>query len=816
MRLRCELCLLAAFACLVSARTATGQVTEAEIPAEGVEIVTPTNPNNAEADGGLHGSLALSENAAVRRRFEQAIRLQDNGRLSDAALAFGGLAEAIDGADVFVRSGKSNETFIGLQAALQDRIAALPPEARAAYELAFGVPARKMLDESAGEMTTLRRIARLYLHTEAGADALYRLAVMSRDRGAFSEAASYLRRLRSLGKDRTARFQPNLSLQLANCERLAGHPDQAQRVLADLERETPQATAVLGGIERPLFREGERSGDGHSEILIGNDLVDVTSVHEGSGEPFAVPRWSREISVTQSSTAGLDRRILPPVTPNFIGNLALVPTGRGFIACDLASGRTVWKYPADGTDALSWEALRRDSSSRKLSTDGRRVYVIDPEASNAAAPAVAIADPFNAINAVQQQAAFFAPAFGVDIASQAAARSNVLSALDVAPPRQANLAWQVGGDTGLAEPALAGHFFLGSPLVAEGRLYAIADNAGEIRLVVLNAATGRLEWSLRLGTADHSFGGERQRTHSGMTPILHRDILLCPTGAGAVVAVDCVQRCLRWGFRYPVIELNDDPFSEAPAASSVSRERAWLDDALTLIGDERVFVAPPESDRLYCLAVATGDVLWKQERAEGGFIATAQQGHVLIIGPSGAKALSVEDGTPAGPPLPFPESSVPTGRGYTVLGSYIQPLSDGSHVRMDLAAKSIAIAKRPTGGIVDGSLAWHNRAMLSIGPEFMRLYDDRASLLAQVEGRLAANPEDSEALARRADLASAAGRYAEAIADARAAYRLAPSEAASNRLVAALLDGIRKGLPKAAQYDEELDRLADEALRRAR
>jgi len=71
--------------------------------------------------------------------------------------------------------------------------------------------------------------------------------------------------------------------------------------------------------------------------------------------------------------------------------------------------------------------------------------------------------------------------------------------------------WIVGGENGEDEAKLAGAFFLGPPLPLEGRLYAIAEFNGEIRLVVLEAKTGRLQWQQQLAH-------RRQSHQSSWTP----------------------------------------------------------------------------------------------------------------------------------------------------------------------------------------------------------------------------------------------------------------------------------------------------------
>ena len=136
------------------------------------------------------------------------------------------------------------------------------------------------------------------------------------------------------------------------------------------------------------------------------------------------------------------------------------------------------------------------------------------------------------------------------------ASHNQLVALDL--KREGAYRWMVGGETGLDEPKLAGAFFLGVPLPLFGQLYALAEINSEIRLVVLDAQTGRQEWSQQLAHVDAQTILENpQRRLSGATPSFSDGIVVCPTSAGAVVAVDMATRSLLWGFQYaPLVTIN--------------------------------------------------------------------------------------------------------------------------------------------------------------------------------------------------------------------------------------------------------------------
>lgn len=117
---------------------------------------------------------------------------------------------------------------------------------------------------------------------------------------------------------------------------------------------------------------------------------------------------------------------------------------------------------------------------------------------------------------------------------------------------EGKLKWEVGGNTGEDDPKLAGAFFLGPPLPLLGRLYVLAEMKGqEIRLLVLSAKTGQLEWSQQLAVVEQNILQDPFRRAAGAMPSFADGVLVCPTAAGAIVALDLTTRSLLWGYQYP-------------------------------------------------------------------------------------------------------------------------------------------------------------------------------------------------------------------------------------------------------------------------
>jgi len=95
----------------------------------------------------------------------------------------------------------------------------------------------------------------------------------------------------------------------------------------------------------------------------------------------------------------------------------------------------------------------------------------------------------------------FVPGARIDGRGFGVKRFNELTAHELRT--QGKLKWEVGGANGGDEPQLAGAFFLGPPLPLEGKLYVLAETkASEIKLCVLDAKTGKLDWSQQLAMVE--------------------------------------------------------------------------------------------------------------------------------------------------------------------------------------------------------------------------------------------------------------------------------------------------------------------------
>ena len=93
-------------------------------------------------------------------------------------------------------------------------------------------------------------------------------------------------------------------------------------------------------------------------------------------------------------------------------------------------------------------------------------------------------------------------------------------------------------------------FFLGPPLPLDGRLYQLAEVEDEVRLLVLDAATGKKLWQQQLAVIGQSAEYERRRRIGGISPSYAHGVLFVPRVSalwcrGSNVAKSALGVCLR-------------------------------------------------------------------------------------------------------------------------------------------------------------------------------------------------------------------------------------------------------------------------------
>jgi outer membrane protein assembly factor BamB len=786
--------------------------------------------------------------------FDDAVRLLGE-LISESAGADGSQGEP---EDYFLRSSGG----VSLKREVLARIAALPPQGQAAYELHYGAAARKLLERGLTErdIEPIEEASRRYLHAQAGQVSTLLLARHNFDLGCPLAAARTYQRVGELPA--AARYEPSLSVLWAASWLRAKRPEEARRVLSQFRQRNPKVTSVaVGTNETPLWRDAEDPVTWLETAIGPQQLVaplvpDEWTLFRGDtarnapsrgSHPLMRARWQAVNFLDPNERKGLERSLarslakkqvlMPVLHPlavravnerNEATDVVVCRTPRHLLAVDFETGKVLWhaaaplpdEIPEDrdeddgwplgfgrqgrfrrGGDSTLEQRLWEDSIYGSLSTDGRLVYVIEDLAEMGTRNAATFT-----IGGRNRWPEEFS--------------HNRLVARRIMARGEA--AWEAGSDAGDAELSRA--FFLGAPLVHGGRLYTLAEIKREIRLVVLDAETGKLMWQQQLLPTKLGVAQEPLRRRVGASPSLAEGVLVCPTSAGSVVAIELATRSLLWGYHYKdqiAGRITPWGFQNMSERDEGVVGRRWADSTAT-IADGRVLITPVEDDTLICLNLLDGTRAWGRPapRQDHLFVACVHDGVVLLVGREHLTGLSLSEGgrmlfrTPYLEPTGSGESKVfPAGRGFASGGQYFLPLTNGQMIEARITDGRVVARHAPRNEIGLGNVICHRGGVVSIslaGLQSFRQWDDAQRHAAE---RLAARPDDPAALAQMGEIKLEEGKMAEAIDCLRRALKTEGSErtraVAGRLLVEALLEGLEHDFATYKTSIGEVEQLAD-------
>ena len=795
----------------------------------------------------------------LKQLLTRARKSLDDGRFSDAVAELGQLLNSPDAEDFFITSRVEEGTAVSLKAEAQRLIGTMPQQGRDSYELQFGADARRLLDAAInrGEFAQLTDVSRKFFHTQAGYESTILLGRHHLDNGRPLAAALSLQRVWETAAVRH-RYEPELSVTLALAWTFAGMTDHAEKVLGDLQRRSPDAKLRVGSETISLFEDPSGTGVAWLESKIdsqraaqwsnehrwvmyrGNPARNASSaggtpVITGDN-PLVNCRWRTPIANDRALESEIDKvrrqyladgvAALPGMHPLAVNDVVLMRTPRSVIAVDFMTGKRVWYFSkhmfSDLTEGLMsgpggmrvetphnpdasgvHQRLWDDAPFGQMSSDGEYVFFVDDLGS-------ATTQSLSRVIVIQGGRRILNPVWPK--------KHNQLVALELAS--EGKLKWMIDGGTGEGEPKLIGAFFLGPPLPLAGQLYSLAEINGEIQLLALEAKTGRLRWKQPLIHTEEAVGTidtNTLRRMAGASPSFADGVLVCPTTAGAVVAVDIATRSLLWGHQYKQSPSNP----RRPGIWQMGRYQIlpggpgsrWADACITIAGG-RVLMTPPESSELYCLNLLDGKLLWKQERDEDLFVACVHGEKVVLAGKNIFRAFDLISGEPAWPgDVEIPDHALPSGRGFYSDGHYFLPTTTAQLAKIDLEAGKV-VETIDTGSVL-GNLICYKENMISQGVDYLTAYYQRESLVREVELRLAEDANDAQALAHQATLLLLDRKRHQALQLLRRSYQLRADDATRALLVDTLLDALNDDFATSGDLAAEVEELIDQPLQRA-
>jgi outer membrane protein assembly factor BamB/tetratricopeptide (TPR) repeat protein len=702
-------------------------------------------------------------------------------------------------------------------------LAGLPPRGRDAYNSAFGPKARALLKEATerDDVQLLTQVVERYAATEAGAEATERLGTYHLDRGQRDLAGRCFSLL--LSRTDPERLPPLTLYKAAAACRLAGDSTHEERAWKVLVRRAPEGLTIdgrqvnLDRLRDGLARLADSSGRADWRVFRG----DASRGGRGDGDvPLLEPVWTAETVFTKQGTAWVDqavksqalagRLLLPGFYPIAVPGRIIHRTHSGLRALDPTTGAEVWHYPAVGSP-LSLDGISRHSGQAVtvrswiqgsygdashfplensalgcLSTDGARVYAVED---------LAVPPPGEVM--MQLQGGVVPPGSREWIDSLQANRVRALD-LDTGALR-----WEIGGRGDLAKS-----FFLGAPLPIAGKLYALVERESEVRLLCLDPPSGAVLWSQRLGVTPTRLALDPGRRLRGVQMTYAGGLLLCPTDAGALFAIDPLTRSLAWVHVYP--SKKQPPETTGVFFDPAAFHAAWRESAPAVAGD-RVIFTPGDSEQVHCVGLRDGKPLWQAERKGSTYFAGAFRHKALLVGAAGARALSVKDGSEAW----ARNVGVPSGQGAAGGDVYYLPLRAASEtggpgvVAINVADGKVLALAQSRRGDVPGNLIFFRGQVVSQTATTLAVYPQLKARLQRVEELLAKDPRDPRGLMERGTLRLDQGDVPRALADLRDALAASPAgevkQEAHGRLHEALKQAVQRDFAAGEKYLAEFE-----------
>ena len=792
---------------------------------------------SSSTDLSQSGAAFVPADRSVIILLDRTRELLEQGRYSEAVQCLDRILGRNE--DFFFKPDVDSSVRRSIKSEARRLLGSIPASGRQSYELQFGSLARSMLDEAVetGDIPMVAEVVRRYFHTNAGYEATFLLGLHHMDHGRPLLAALTLQRL----QDETPvskLFEPSLSLAMAQSWLGAGMPVQARLTLDTLRESHRDRVVNIEGREVPLFETADDSvewllaalGPGNTPVT--SEPVDWT-VHGGSPQrnavsqgsrPLMSPEWFVPTTDNPGVEAMIDRlrqqqeerekALLPGLHPLVVNDVVLMRTATNLLAVDLETGKRLWEVaandpfeaamnpPPDGRinyqpNIESGLRLRLwgDGVFGTLASDGQLVFAVED-----------LQLPLPAI----YSRGLLVP--GNVRPSSARMTSNRLAAFDIRS--EGKLRWEIGGSHA-EKLSLAGAFFLGPPLPLLGDLYVLAEIDGEVCLLALDAEDGDLLWQQQLDVVDQSVFQDSLRRVSGVSPSYADGILVCPTSHHSIVALELTTRSLLWKYTYAE---HENVGERVPNRLTALRHRLanpedrWIDSSL-VVADGHVLATPTDSERLHCLSLHDGKLLWHAPREDKLFVAAVRGGNVIVATRKGLTALNLENGKTAweNPLAACPANSEPSGRGFTNGKLYYLPLTGSKLMVVDLATGRVDQIVRSRHGRTLGNLVCHDGKIVSQRADGIESYHQLDALRREVNERLDAQPEDPRALALRGEILWDDGKLDDAVDCLRKSLQSGDSIRARTLFREVMLDGLDKHFARYHTFRNEIESLLESA-----
>ncbi len=685
---------------------------------------TPSNAVSFADTEFARRNLLLPQYAPRYRRLRETLLslkdLQSTGRSAEALKS---VQWILDQPYDMLYFGDS-QTPASVKQLAENQLRGFPDDWLKQYERIFGVEARHLFSEAQANQDegVAIQILRRFNLTSTAADARVWLANRLLDRGEAAAAYSVLMNLDQQEK----KFRNRNRAELVLLHRVALHTGDVKTVTA-VEQEirerklpVPKQRVLNFGVENSPPAEHFVAGTGKSPTV---------SVEYA---PVIRPTWTANLIQSASSPhflAVLDGWRSQQQEQNLASVVAKVPlvvrdqvivrTYDGLTAFRRENGQAIWSFPCESSlsvwinDVIRQRRLDPESGQmlpgellqwwfasntqlNDLSSDGVRVYLVD-SFRNPAARMGRRGDPFQNRGAEGPR-------------PHEANRLVAMLLPDSNESKTPRMAWSLGRSLRDGEALAEDRYFLGPPLPHAGRLYQMAEVDREIRVLALEPETGDVIWEQPLATVDLSAVSDGERAFLASQPMISEDLLICPTLAGILAAVNATTGQLAW--IYYDGDLPAEPVTNRPRQAVIARGRPGF-ASRTVEQDGRIVHLPVNSSHVHCLSRNSGVAIWSVPRQRACSIAEVTDELVILLEDRGCRALRLSDGQEAW------RQSLPaiTGTGITCGTEYLAPLEQGRFARINLTTGAWQGWQPPQTSVSLGNLTPTGDMILSTGAE---------------------------------------------------------------------------------------------------
>jgi outer membrane protein assembly factor BamB len=712
------------------------------------------------------------------------------------------------------------------------------------YELQNGARAKADLAKAkeTGDRQLLALVSQRYFHTAAGAEATDLLGTYRLDRGDYRMAALYFERL--LSHHLAEKLSPIALYKAALAFQCTGDQPKFDSVWKQLTKKEPRGLTMGGEQvawdrlqkEMDQFRAGQTPTNTFDWPTFGG--APNRAAQGNGGAPFLEVKWmqdmhslgsdnrgSRAKEMVDSTLHNMEERQLP-ILPAFYPIAAtLQKDGKplplviyrsyfGIHAVNAINGKLHWETPSTlsidnvAHDQQKWASMAgwigsygmggsnplfENSTLGSLSTDNTYVYVIED---------LAVPPHPNITMQMQMNGGRMNLGGGLNDFLH----YNRLQAFEL---DSGKIKWELGGlgaDSRNGDKGeLNDSFFLSAPLPLGDRLYVLNEKNGELRLLCLDPAKDASQgenpivWTQTLATVRDKLEVDVGRRIQAALPAYGEGILVCPTNAGAVLAIDLLTHSLVWAHSYRKIPAQDPNQPMGMQQMMIRRgmivhngqqqnaNSEWRVTA-PVIQDGKIVYTPPDGNALLCLNLRDGTPAWEAARNDDLYLGGVYNSKVLLVGKNHCRALNLADGKEVWKE----KTGTPSGLGTAGNNIYYLPLRKSArskeegpevcaiNIETGKIEKEARSRKKSNGSIeIPGNLLFYNGDVISQTALAVASYPQLKVKLAQIDERLKANPNDPIGLTERGELRLDGKDLSGAVADLRTALASPTSPNAS-------------------------------------